>query len=158
MKSEYVKKMREKIGNMSMYMPTSGLLICKDNKVLLQKRADDENWAMHGGGMEPGEEFLETLKREVKEELNIEPINPELFGIFAGNDLYHVYPNGDKVYVLNHVFICEEYKGDIKFNDKEVLEVRWFPINELPSNIIDVDVKILKSIETYLKTRKPIIE
>ena len=158
MLSGYVEKMREKIGNMAMYMPTSGLIICKDNKVLLQKRADDGSWAMHGGGMETGEEFLDTLKREVKEELNIEPVNPELFGIFAGNDLYHEYPNGDKVYILNHVFICEEYKGDIKFNDKEVLEVKWFPINELPSNILHVDKKILESIEKFLKTRKPIIE
>ena len=92
--SKYVKTMREKIGHNPMFMPTAGLIICKDNKVLLQKRADCEEWAMHGGGMEPGEMLLETLKREINEELNIEPINPELFGIFSGGEnLYHEYPN-----------------------------------------------------------------
>ncbi len=156
--SDYVKDMREKIGHTPMYMPTVGLIICKDDKVLLQKRTDDGNWAMHGGGMEPGEEFLDSLRREIKEEINIEPINPEIFGIFAGNDLYHEYPNGDKVYIFNHVFICEEYEGDIKFNDKEVSEVKWFPINELPNEIIDVDRKILENIKQFLKTRKPIID
>lgn len=158
MLSEYVKSMRDKIGHKAMFMPTSGLIICKDGQVLLQKRADDGSWAMHGGGMEPGEEFLDVMKREIKEELNIEPIEPQLFGIYAGDDLYHEYPNGDKVYILNHVFFCENYKGEIKFNDKEVTEVKWFSIYDLPENILHADRKILEDIKIFIKDKKPIIK
>ena len=156
--SGYVKSMRDKIEHMAMFMPTSGLIICKDEKVLLQKRADDGNWAMHGGGMEPGEEFLDVLKREIKEEINVEPIEPQLFGIYAGKDLYHEYPNGDKVYILNHVFFCEDYKGEIRFNDKEVTEVKWFSIYDLPKNILHVDRKVLEDIKIFIKDKKPIIK
>ena len=158
MLSEYVKEIREKIGHSPMFIPTAGLIICKDNKVLLQKRADNNEWAMHGGGIEPGEEVLDTLKREIKEELNIEPVNPEFLGVFTGKDLYHEYPNGDKVYILTNAFICEEYIGDIKFNDNEVLEVKWFPLDKLPDNLFHLDKKAFESVEEFLKTRKPIIK
>ena len=113
---------------------------------------------MHGGGMEPGEEFLDVLKREIKEEINVEPIEPQLFGIYAGKDLYHEYPNGDKVYILNHVFFCEDYKGEIKFNDKEVSEVKWFSIYDLPKNILHVDRKVLEDIKIFIKDKKTIIK
>lgn len=158
MVSDYIKTMREKIGHNPMIMPTAGVIIYKDNKVLLQKRADNGDWAMHGGGMDPNENTLETLRRELKEELNIEPINPELLGIFAGEDLYHEYPNGDKVYIITNAFLCEDFKGEIKFNDHEVLEVKWFPIDELPENLFHVDKRPIESVKEFLKTRKPILE
>lgn len=154
----YVKEMRSKIGHSPMFMPTAGAIIYKDGKVLLQKRADDGNWAMHGGGLNPDEEFLEALNRELKEEMNIEPINPKLCGIYTGRNMFHEYPNGDKVYVVNHVFICEDFKGEIKFNDNEVKEFKWFDIDNLPENIIDVDIKPINDIKIYLKNgREPII-
>ena len=95
----YIKKMRNKIGHDAMFMPTAGAIIYKNGKVLIQKRADDGNWAMHGGGLNPNEEFLEALTRELKEEMNIEPVNPKLCGIYTGRNMFHEYPNGDKVYV-----------------------------------------------------------
>lgn len=154
---DYIKKMRSKIGHEAIYMPTAGLIICKDKKVLLQKRADNGRWGMHGGGMNPEEEFLEALNREIKEEMNIEPINPKLFGIYTGKKMYYEYPNGDKVYVMNHVFLCEEYKGNIKFNDSEVEECEWFDINNLPENLMEVDIQPLKDINLYLTNKQPIV-
>ena len=44
--------------------PVVTLIIYKDGKILLQKREDNGMWALHGGGMEIGETYLETLKRE----------------------------------------------------------------------------------------------
>jgi ADP-ribose pyrophosphatase YjhB (NUDIX family) len=140
-----------------MFIPTAGLIICNNRKVLLQKRADNGTWAMHGGGMQPNEEFFDALKREIKEEMNIEPINPKLFGIYTGEKMHHEYPNGDKVYIINHVFFCEDYKGDINFNDGEVKEYKWFDIDNLPENLMDVDIPPLKDIGLFLETKIPII-
>lgn len=39
----YIKDMREKIGHKPIVVSAIGLIICKDNKILLQKRADDGN-------------------------------------------------------------------------------------------------------------------
>ena len=100
------KYIRNLVGHIPMHRPVVVLVIYKNHKVLLQKRSDNGMWALHGGGMELGESYLDTLIREIKEELNIEPINPRLMGIFSGEKMYHKYEKSkDEVYVLSHVFI-----------------------------------------------------
>lgn len=47
----------------------------------MKKRADNKKWYIHAGFMELDETIIETLNRKIKEELNIESINPELMGI-----------------------------------------------------------------------------
>lgn len=60
-----------------------GIIVNPDVKLLLVKRADDDDWmpgkwALPGGGIEPGESAEETLIREIQEEtaLNIENVVP----------------------------------------------------------------------------------
>lgn len=142
---------------MAMFNPVVTLIIYKEGKILLQKRADNGSWAIHGGGIEPGEKYLEALKREIKEELNIEPINPILLGIYSGQELFNVYPNGDEVYALNHVFICEEFKGKIDFCDGEVKELRWFDIENLPDNIFEINKPIIKDIKLFFENGKKVV-
>lgn len=157
MKSDYVLEIRKKIGHMAIFNPVVTLAIYKEGKILLQKRSDNGKWAIHGGGMEPGEKYLETLKREIKEELNIEPINPTLLGIYSGKDLFNIYKNGDEVYALNHVFICSDYKGTIDFKDGEVNELKWFDIDDLPENIFEINKPILRDIKKFLENKNVII-
>ena len=54
----YIKDIRKKIGHQPIIMSGVGLIICKDNKILLQKRADNEEWGIHGGAMELGETYI----------------------------------------------------------------------------------------------------
>lgn len=151
MVSDYLKSVREKVGHMPIFVPSACLIIYKDGKVLLQKRADNQKWDMHGGYIEPNETILETLDREMKEELNIKPINPELMGIYSG---YNKYPNEDEVYLFRTCFICTEYEGEISFNDKEVLEVRWFDVDNLPTNIHECDRDVLEDIKRFVDTKE----
>lgn len=158
MKSEYVLEIRKKIGHMAILNPVVTLIIYKEGKILLQKRADNGRWAIHGGGIEPGENYLDALRREIKEELNIEPINPTLLGIYSGKELFNTYPNGDQVYALDHTFICTEFKGTIKFNDGEVNELKWFDLNNLPDNIFEVDKPVINDVETFMKNKIVIVK
>lgn len=138
--------------------PVVTLIIYKDGKILLQKRDDNGCWAIHGGGIEIGEKYIETLNREIKEELNIEPINPELMGIYSGKELFNIYPKSkDQVYVLNHVFFCEKYKGKIEFTDGEVKDLQWFDLDNLPENIFKINKPIINNIKEFVKTRKVIV-
>lgn len=157
MKSDYVSEIRKKIGHMPIFNPVVTLIIYKDGKILLQKRTDNGTWAIHGGGIEPGEKYLESLKREIKEELNIEPINPILFGIYSGKELFNIYPNRDEVYALNHVFICENFEGTIDFNDGEVNQLKWFDINDLPDNIFKINKPIINDVKLFFENGKKTI-
>ena len=86
----YISNIRKKVGNDAIFMPAAGCCIIKDGKILLQKRSDNNKWAIHGGCLELGENFLEALKREVKEELNVKLINPEFIQIYSGEDMHYI--------------------------------------------------------------------
>ena len=106
---------------------------------------------------------LEKYKQEhlldFYEELNIEPINPKLMGIFSGKKMYHKYEKSqDEVYVLSHAFICEDYKGDINFTDGEVTNLKWFDINNLPENIFHLNKPVINNLKKYLETHEVIVD
>lgn len=155
---DYIKDLRKLVGHMPIMYPVVSLVIYNNGKILLQRRSDNGRWSLHGGGINLGEKYVDALKREIMEELNIEPINPKLFGIYSGKELFNIYPSGDQVYILNHVFICENFIGNIDFNDDEVMEFKWFDINNLPDNLFPVDTPIINDIKLYFENnREPII-
>ena len=150
---------RSLVGHIPMHRSVAVLVIYKEQKVLLQKREDNGMWALHGGGMEVGESFLETLNREIKEELNIKPINPKLLGIFSGEKMYHKYEkSNDEVYVLSHAFICNDYEGNIDFTDGEVTNLKWFNIEQLPNNIFHLNKPVIEALKEYIKTGEVVVD
>ncbi|OOM67800.1 NUDIX domain-containing protein [Clostridium sp. BL-8] len=148
---EYVKKLRKHIGNAPLLLVAAGAIIHKNRKILLQRRADNGNWAIHGGILELGETVEETVKRELNEEIGINPTELKLYKIFSGEDMHTVYPNGDEVYFINVIFLCEGYEGELKQDNEEVIELKWFDVDNLPRDInAPVDKAILKDIEKVL--------
>ena len=65
--------------------------------ILLERRTDNGMWCIPGGALELGEDFIDGLKREVKEETNLDINNPELYTIRSG--IHMVYPNGVDNYI-----------------------------------------------------------
>ncbi len=155
--ANYIKDIRKKVGHDVVFMPAVGAIIYQNGKILLQKREDDGKWACHGGCMELGETYLQTLERELKEEINIKPIEPKLLGIYSGEKTYHEYPNQDKVYVVWIAFLVQKYEGILKIDEDEVLELKWFELNNLPENISDLDFQAIKDLTKFLENRKVIV-
>lgn len=54
-----------------LYRVAIRVLIVQNDKVLLVKEADDDWWALPGGGVDHGETIEATLMREVEEELGV---------------------------------------------------------------------------------------
>ena len=103
-------------------------------------------------------EYIEALNREIEEELNIKPINPELMGIYSGKELFNIYPKSkDQVYILNHVFFCEKFEGEINFTDGEVKDLKWFDLDNLPENIFKVNRPIINDVKKFVNDRKVIV-
>ena len=94
--------------------------------------------------MEPHETYVEAVKREIREEVRINVLNPELFGLYSGEDRVINYPNGDVVYSLAVIFKATSYEGVISDEDSEVLEHRFFSKDEIPENLFYPDARPIR--------------
>ena len=101
--------------------------------MLLEKRTDTGEWCTPGGAVELGESLEDALKREIKEETNLEFKNPKLFDMKA--NVHMVYPNGDEVYYTDVVYEINDFYGELK-HDGESTQLRFFDIHNLPDNIM----------------------
>lgn len=113
----------------------------QEGKILMQRRADKNNWGIPGGCQELGERLQETAIREVKEETNldIEEKNLLLLDIVSGASRRNSYPNGDVVINNTALFLVDSYRGELKW-DSESKEMRFFALDELPTEQNDPDL------------------
>jgi len=122
------------------------LIFNEDNKVLLVKSKKWKNkYVMIGGHIEAGEMIEEALRREVKEESNLDIYNIELLCIQEA-----IY---DPVYYKKKHFIfidfwCRTRQKKVILNN-EAQEYGWYSINEAMK--LDLEPYTKKSLEEYLK-------
>jgi mutator protein MutT len=125
-----------------------GVMILKDNQILLGLRNDDAEkadselhgegtWTMPGGKQEYGETFEQGGIREVKEETNIDVKNIEVFCVQNDmNEFAHFVTIG---------MIANEYSGDIKVMEPdEIVEWKWFDLDNLPTKIFFPSAKCIE--------------
>lgn len=131
--NDYIKTMRQMVGSATLMTIGCGAIIEDDkNRILLQRRKDQNNWGIPGGVMEVNETFEETVKREVEEETDLTIEGIELFGIYSGPSCFKEYPNGDKIYSIQIIFTCTNFSGVLKQEGEESFEHRFFDRAELP--------------------------
>ena len=107
----------------------SAAVILNDvHEVLLVLRQDARIWALPGGGREAGETFEQNAIREAREETGYNVKLERLVGEYWRPQ----YPNGgDRM----RVFKARVLGGDPSRHDLESLDVRWFPLDELPKTL-----------------------
>ncbi|WNN48638.1 nucleoside triphosphatase NudI [Siccibacter colletis] len=107
-------------------------IIENDGDVLLCRMASDRGvfpgqWALSGGGTEPGETIEEALRREIREELGDKL---ELISItpwtFRDDIRIKTYADGKKeeIYMIYLIFDCVSANRDVVFNE-EFQEIAW---------------------------------
>ncbi|MGG6380838.1 NUDIX hydrolase [Paenarthrobacter sp. NEAU-H11] len=128
---DYVLKLRKKIGNDPLWVPgVRGVVVDALGRVLLAQRADNKQWALVSGMLEPGEQPARGLVREIFEETAVVAEPERVVSVGAVGPF--TYPNGDVCEFLDVVFLCRYVSGTARVNDDESLAVGWFGINELP--------------------------
>jgi 8-oxo-dGTP diphosphatase len=147
--SNYIANIRPKIDHDLLMCPgASGIVINDNNEILLQLRNDLKIWGLPGGLIEPGEEPAEAVMREVYEETNVQVLPKRIVAVLAGHDHLITYPNDDQVAVMSTVFLCHPISGQPRVNDGESLDVRYFPLDALPDNLLPIHrFRIEKALE-----------
>lgn len=143
--------MRKLVGHQCILQVGASVIVLNEkNQVLLQKRADNHLWGYHGGSVDLDEVVEEAAKRELYEETGLIAVELELFGVFSGKELHHIYPNQDEVSNIDIVYLCKKYNGELIRQEDEVSELKWFDISSLPNQINPPNIPALKKlVEEY---------
>ncbi|AQQ53263.1 hypothetical protein B0X71_09345 [Planococcus lenghuensis] len=154
---DYINKLRSMVGKERVIMVVAGVFVVEhENRLLLQQRTDTGTWGIPGGFMELDESIQNTARREVTEETGLRLEQLELFGIYSGPAYDKTFANGDEVSLVQVLFTCTAYSGDLIRENEESLNNRFFGLNELPENIFS-DHKIF--LEDFLsKPGFPIVK
>lgn len=108
----------------------------QDGRVLLHRRRVGGAWAPLSGGIEPGEDILTAVRREVREETGLEIRIERLVGIYSEPAFQIVsYPDGRTVHFVTCLFESR-WIGGILQGSEEGLEWGWFAPDELPVDLL----------------------
>lgn len=131
-----------------------GVMILRENKILLGKRNEDPEkassllkgagtWTMPGGKLNFKETFEQGAKRETMEETGIELNNVKV--ICVNNDMVE-----DAHFITIGLF-SDDFKGEARVMEPdEITKWEWFDLNNLPSPIFFPSAKVL---ENYKKNK-----
>ena len=151
----YILDLREELGSRPLIMAGAGVILLNEkNEILLGRRTDNDYWDYPAGSMEIGESFEECARREVFEETGLTCGKLEYFMELSGEDTFYEYPNGDQVYLAVIIYICRDFSGELKVQEEEVYEQRFFPIDRLPKiPSLKIKSRIFEKVRNYIKSR-----
>lgn len=132
-KTGYIQELRSIVGNRPLIGVGATVIVRNEQgEVLLHQRSDTGTWGLPGGSMEPGEEMLQTARRELMEETGLEATSLILLDVLSGPDYFFVYPNGDQMHSVIVLYQAVSFSGTLACRDGESLNLGFFPLTDLP--------------------------
>ncbi|KQU59855.1 NUDIX hydrolase [Rossellomorea marisflavi] len=102
-----------------------GFVTNEKDEILLVKTRRDGHWVFPGGQIEVGENLIDGVIREVKEESGLDVTVSHLVGVFSNTATYEGH-SGVKIVPTKVMFdfVCEPVGGEFNTSD-ETSDVRW---------------------------------
>ena len=99
-------------------------------KILLTRRADNGQWCLPSGGVEPGESVAEACIRETWEETGLKIQVERLTSVFSSPDRLVIYSDGKRFQIITLNFEVSEIGGKIGLSD-ETTNIGFYSIPEI---------------------------
>ncbi|MGA5896769.1 NUDIX hydrolase [Streptomyces venetus] len=118
----------------SLVVAASAVVTDDEGRILLQRRRDNDLWALPGGGMEMDESLPRCAVREVKEETGYDVEITGLVGTYTDPRHVIAYTDGEVRRQFNICFTARIIGGDLTVSN-ESTEVRFIApadLNALP--------------------------
>ena len=151
--SGYIMDMRRLVGHRTLiHCAASIICVNERGELLLGRRTDNHKWGYSGGAVEIDEKVEDCARRELLEEMGITAEKLEFFYVNSGPETHYVYPNGDEVSNVEIVYICRNYHGEIRRQEEEIEEIRYFGVDEI--DLEDISPPIRPVFREYFKRFK----
>jgi len=130
-------------------VPATGALILNENdEIFLMKSPKwDDQWLVPGGKVEKGDSMKETVRKEVKEETNLEISDIELLEVKDGGNPEDFERDTHFIF-LN--FVCRAESEDIKLDQREAVDHTWIKPREALEEL-NLNDSTAEFIETFLE-------
>ena len=146
----YIQWIRSKVGHEKIILVFAGGCIRNDKgEILLQRRSDSAKWGFPGGAIELGETPQMAVVREVKEETGLDVEVGELIGVYTECDMK--YPNGDEAQSICMAYELKVIGGELCCDKSETLELKYFPLDNIPELFCRQHQELLDDIRNGLK-------
>jgi 8-oxo-dGTP pyrophosphatase MutT (NUDIX family) len=104
-------------------------------RILLHRRRVGGGWAPPSGSLEPGEDVLAGLLRELREETGLTVDVERLVGVYSdpASQIVH-YPDGRVIQFVTCLFACRLHGGVLQ-GSEEGTAWAWFAPSALPEDL-----------------------
>jgi ADP-ribose pyrophosphatase YjhB (NUDIX family) len=132
----------------------SAIVVNDAGEILLQRRIDNQLWALPGGTMDIGETIAQAIIREVREETGLWVEPERIVGIYSDPKHVFAYSDGEVRQEFNICLACRIIGGEVRVSE-ESSEVRFFERAEI--HRLNMHPSVQLRIRDYLERSEPVL-